>query len=202
MKVVIHAFFLTLLLSFGAQSIFADGLPPSEEDVCDVLQDDGITGGLFGLCNAFCEAKDCDDYPEGEAPRSCDRILANYNKKRDDSEDSLDPEMPCLVDDSPTCPCWTDEQFADRGLGLDPMGCLVNVPGIGSLVEYSNASGDMITFVSTDTGGCEYDNSFLSPDPVMLPGLTPGQDAACMADVETIVDEVAGDVPDGCVVFP
>lgn len=206
MKVVIHAFFLTLLLSCGAQSVFADGFPPSEEGVCDVLLGDGITPGLFGLCNAYCEAKDCDEYPEDGQPRSCDRILANFNNRRDESNPV--EQMRCLVDDEPTCPCWSGEQFGDRGMGLEPVGCLVNVPGLGSLVEYEDFP-HMVVFASTPEPGCEYDNTFIVVDPETgetlsedIVGLTEDEDAACRADVATLVAEVSGDVPGGCVVFP
>ena len=32
-----------------------DGVTPAEETVCD-----GLSGAAFGLCNAYCEAMDCD----------------------------------------------------------------------------------------------------------------------------------------------
>ena len=38
-----------------------DGDTPAVETVCDSLQEDGITKGLYGLCVAFCEAQDVAD---------------------------------------------------------------------------------------------------------------------------------------------
>lgn len=43
-----------------------DGTTPAEETICD-----GLEGAAFGLCNAYCEAKDCDlnpDTPSCEGP--------------------------------------------------------------------------------------------------------------------------------------
>lgn len=40
----------------------ADGQTPAEEKVCD-----DYTGKAFGICNAYCEAIDCDDDPNASA---------------------------------------------------------------------------------------------------------------------------------------
>jgi len=37
-----------------------DGETPANEGVCDALQADGTTKGLYGLCVAFCEAQDAE----------------------------------------------------------------------------------------------------------------------------------------------
>lgn len=50
-----------LAIVFAAGSVSAktpDGKPPSEETVCS-----GLSGAAFGLCNAYCEAHDCDVHP-------------------------------------------------------------------------------------------------------------------------------------------
>ena len=51
-----------------------DGQTPARETVCD-----GLTGPAFGLCNAYCEAQDCDvqDRP------SCDQLRRNFEKRTD-----------------------------------------------------------------------------------------------------------------------
>lgn len=52
-----------------------DGETPAEETICD-----GLSGAAFGLCNAFCEAQDCDlDFPD--LSNSCSQLLDNYQKK-------------------------------------------------------------------------------------------------------------------------
>ena len=50
-----------LLVTLHPQALSAktpDGVPPSQETVCS-----GLTGAAFGLCNAYCEAQDCDVHP-------------------------------------------------------------------------------------------------------------------------------------------
>ena len=46
-----------------------DGVPPSQETVCS-----GLTGAAFGLCNAYCEAQDCDVHPRA----SCAQLRRNF----------------------------------------------------------------------------------------------------------------------------
>jgi hypothetical protein len=67
-----------------------DGKPPSEETVCD-----GLDGALFGLCNAYCEAMDCDSPNPHASPTACARVLQNFMKH------SGGQPPPCAV----TCPC-------------------------------------------------------------------------------------------------
>ncbi|MEE8525768.1 MAG: putative Ig domain-containing protein, partial [Thermoanaerobaculia bacterium] len=51
-----------------------DGDPPADEDVCDVFR--GVNGPAFGLCNAFCEAQDCDGPGFRETP--CEQLRQNF----------------------------------------------------------------------------------------------------------------------------
>src|ERR1700759_1156722 len=67
-----------------------DGQPPSEETVCD-----GLHGALFGLCNAYCEAMDCDSPNHHASDTACAQTLQNYMKH------SGGQPPPCAV----TCPC-------------------------------------------------------------------------------------------------
>lgn len=48
-----------------------DASPPSQENGCN-----GLSGAAFGLCNAYCEAQDCDVYPQP----SCTRLRENFQK--------------------------------------------------------------------------------------------------------------------------
>src|SRR5215471_18223362 len=48
-----------------------DGMPPSQETVCS-----GLTGAAFGLCNAYCEAQDCDVHPRP----SCEQLRRNFER--------------------------------------------------------------------------------------------------------------------------
>ena len=53
-----------------------DGLTPAQESECD-----GQPGALFGLCNAYCEAMDCDSDSPHASARACQRVLDNFLAK-------------------------------------------------------------------------------------------------------------------------
>lgn len=94
-----------------------DGTTPANEGVCDGLKADSITKGLYGLCVAFCEAQDITSIDEPiteeelaalESAAPSGRILANYNKKKTET----DPPMPCIRVANP-CPCWTEAELTE-----------------------------------------------------------------------------------------
>jgi hypothetical protein len=66
------AFAPSSVLAFGDGT--PDQSPPAEESVCDEA---GLRGAAYGLCVAYCEANDCDEFPDSEA---CDRLFENYSK--------------------------------------------------------------------------------------------------------------------------
>ena len=111
---------LALLGSPVALAQTPDGLTPAEESVCDVLKEDGVTKGLYGLCVAFCEAQDLASLSspvtedelialEERAPSA--NILEAYNKKKDKAQNPNDVPMPCIEVQEP-CPCATAEEVA------------------------------------------------------------------------------------------
>jgi hypothetical protein len=63
------------LLAFSPASFAqtADGITPAEETVCDEL-----SGALYGLCVAYCEAMDCHLDDQFASDRACERVLTNY----------------------------------------------------------------------------------------------------------------------------
>jgi len=67
---------VSVLGAFVAISSMArtpDGVTPAEETVCD-----GLVGAAFGLCNAYCEAQDCDILdPQRE---SCELLRENFER--------------------------------------------------------------------------------------------------------------------------
>lgn len=82
-----------------------DGKPPSEETVCD-----GETGAAFGLCNAYCEAMDCDSPNHHASDNACAHVKANFVRK-------TGRPLPCDV----VCPCPQQlSLFADLGSGAIP----------------------------------------------------------------------------------
>ena len=77
MKSIVALVLFSLLLSLGITSHARtpDGMTPSEETVCDELQ-----GAAYGLCNAYCEAMDCDsDYPNASG-KACENVSNNYSR--------------------------------------------------------------------------------------------------------------------------
>jgi hypothetical protein len=50
----------------------ADGETPAEEDICTTW---GMTGKVNGLCNAYCEAMDCDSAAPQASEQACSRVL-------------------------------------------------------------------------------------------------------------------------------
>ncbi len=78
------------LVSWSAvQAKTPDGKPPSEETVCD-----GLTGAAFGLCNAYCEAMDCDSPNHHASDNACAQVKRNFERK-------TGQPLPCEV----ACPC-------------------------------------------------------------------------------------------------
>lgn len=63
-----------LLTSGGLCAKTPDGLTPADEDVCNVY-----SGKAFGLCNAYCEALDCDS-PESKnyGKKACATLLSRF----------------------------------------------------------------------------------------------------------------------------
>ena len=80
--------FLTIWTGAASAST-PDGQTPAEETVCD-----GQTGAAYGLCNAYCEAMDCDSPEPQASPTACSRVQANYQR-------ITGQPLPCDV----ACPC-------------------------------------------------------------------------------------------------
>ena len=100
-KIVNHALLILLIfLTAVATAETPDGETPANEGVCDKLL--SSTPGLYGLCVAYCEAQDLDEF--GEQKVANDKLLDVYNKKRR----AGDPEMPCR---RKPCPCWNADEF-------------------------------------------------------------------------------------------
>ncbi len=63
-------FFLSNGLAFAQTP---DGETPSVETVCDTQ-----VGAAFGLCNAYCEAMDCDYITPQASEKACTRVLDRF----------------------------------------------------------------------------------------------------------------------------
>jgi hypothetical protein len=124
--------FLTICTGTALAST-PDGHTPAEETVCD-----NENGAAFGLCNAYCEAMDCDSPAPHAAPVACSRVLAHFQR-------ITGRPLPCDV----VCPCTQLSLFADIVNGtVTPQQCtadssLVSV-GVGSafvIVTSTSCSG-------------------------------------------------------------
>lgn len=149
-----------------------DGETPANEGVCDILL--GATPGLYGLCNAYCEAQDLDSFDK-EPPRT--KILDNYRKKMTAS----DPDMPCV---QVPCPCWTVEEI--DSIGADGMAAACP-SGTNKLQIIDNAM--RTKFAEADTNAnrerCRYIDLNATPPALRSFGITPEEAQACYAAVET-----------------
>ena len=92
------------------------GQTPAQEGVCDLLNDEGVTKGLYSLCLAFCGEQDftINELPFMEKKREAiqngrpeKQILEAYNKIKKPE----DPEMPCAVPAEGECPCFSEAEF-------------------------------------------------------------------------------------------
>ncbi|MGI9330887.1 MAG: hypothetical protein ACR2QB_09255, partial [Gammaproteobacteria bacterium] len=126
------------------------------EDVCDGLI--GGTPGLYGLCVAYCEAQDLNEFDK--RPPS-EKILANYEKKMKEG----DPDMPCVKTET-ACKCWTPAEL-DRFGSLGSASCSIQSGFFTSISDsgidgYLNAA---VYAVEDDVVACEYaDTTGDSPD--------------------------------------
>ena len=84
-----------LVLSFYAVTVYsqtADEMTPAEETICGIYE-----GAEKGLCNAYCEAMDCDSGVPQASDKACNRILDNFFKA---TGEELPPcELPQLCSD-------------------------------------------------------------------------------------------------------
>jgi hypothetical protein len=101
-----------LLCCTGAGAALAqgtpDGQPPASETVCDMEK-----GAAFGLCNAYCEAMDCDSANPQASATACTKVRNKFQQ-------TTGHDVPCEVP-KVTCPCnnpAVNQPFADTVAGL------------------------------------------------------------------------------------
>jgi len=75
---------LALILAVLVLGNYALAQTPDESTPSEEVECDGLSGAAYGLCNAYCEALDCDlDTGYDQHPKACDKVLSNYQKKTD-----------------------------------------------------------------------------------------------------------------------
>jgi len=101
----IVTFCIFAMFAGSALAQTADGQTPAEESVCDVLD-----GAAWGLCNAYCEAMDCDSASPNASRAACDKVKGKFA--------SLDQgNLPC---EPVVCPCGTADDFIGLFTELEP----------------------------------------------------------------------------------
>ncbi|MEE8526096.1 MAG: hypothetical protein V3T72_19330 [Thermoanaerobaculia bacterium] len=97
-KELVVFLFLLVACTGAAWAQTPDGETPSEETDCD-----GLPGPLFGLCNAYCEAMDCDTGANASDP-ACERVLANYHRHSGGADPPCIQSAGCCEPhDTPSC---------------------------------------------------------------------------------------------------
>ena len=156
-----------LLASGNSLASTPDGETPANEGVCDPLKLDGITKGLYGLCVAYCEAQDLDLLGDKEPPNT--RILANYNKKKTDT----DPDMPCI---QVPCPCWSADQLANISNSTGTPSCFIDSNAGTAILE--NNTNAQIARIDTSRPLCRFRDPLVGIS-VRFTGFTAEKAQAC-----------------------
>ncbi len=101
MRILMSLLIAVFLMGGQAVAKTPDGETPAEEDVCDAEE-----GVAYGLCNAYCEAMDCDsDYPQA-SKTACKRVLDKYTKF------NMGSVPPCVEFSSDIgCRCFTEKDI-------------------------------------------------------------------------------------------
>lgn len=137
---------LAALLALGAGGAWAstpDGQTPAVETVCD-----SEVGAAFGLCNAYCEAMDCDSPFHQASDRACQSVRENFTER-------TGRDVPCET----TCPCVGDLAiFTAVVEGTESISRCLIVNGVDVLVtdEAENVLTSVVTMPSprcVDFGG-------------------------------------------------
>ena len=99
MKVRLILSLALLLLCTGAGAALAqtpDELPPALETICDME-----TGAAYGLCNAYCEAMDCDSDNPSASETACSKVKSKFTN-------ITGRALPC---EAVVCPCASIPEF-------------------------------------------------------------------------------------------
>jgi hypothetical protein len=97
MKTCLTLAFALLLIGTGAAlAQTPDGLTPALETVCDAE-----TGAAYGLCNAYCEAMDCELANDSDPFTEPNASATACSKVRTKFQQTTGHDMPCEV----SCPC-------------------------------------------------------------------------------------------------
>ena len=113
---LLAVFFILSIMPIAGYAEEPYGQTPAQEGLCDLLNDESVTKGLYSLCLAFCGEQGfaSNELPFMEKKREAiqngrpeKQILQKYNKIKK----AEDPEMPCAVPAEGECPCFSEAEF-------------------------------------------------------------------------------------------
>ena len=113
---LLAVFFILSIMPIAGYAEEPYGQTPAQEGLCDLLNDESVTKGLYSLCLAFCGEQGfaSNELPFMEKKREAiqngrpeKQILEKYNKIKK----AEDPEMPCAVPAEGECPCFSEAEF-------------------------------------------------------------------------------------------
>ena len=112
--------FLKVLAAMAVLMAVVTSAPVLADDSSCVMA--GLMGEEFGLCNAYCEAMDCDgDNPQASI-KACGKVQAKFEAI------AFDPVLPCLADQSGTPPTL------DLDIGTDGTGATATFVSFGDAI--------------------------------------------------------------------
>lgn len=165
----------------------ADGSTPAVETVCD-----SQVGAAFGLCNAYCEAMDCDSLNPQASETACANVFGRF-------ENITGNPPPC----ENICPCQFRERL-DADFETDRVWqCFETDTGVSvsTSIQHSfsppPADGASVNFATGGTGVCNFsitsaDGTF---DVVRIFRLTLEEANACAEQIRTFAAVHEGDFP-------
>jgi hypothetical protein len=119
------AFALLLLCTGATLAQTPEGQTPAEETVCD-----NESGAAFGLCNAYCEAMDCDSANPQASATACGKVKAKFTNITGRTS------LPC---EAVACPCndpAVNQPFVDVVSGQSQI-VSCSVTGAGMVLNLS-----------------------------------------------------------------
>ena len=146
-----------------------DGEPPSVEVNCD-----GQTGAAHGLCNAYCEAMDCDSATPQASQNACNKVRDNFTRI---TGQGLPCDCPCVT----RYPNFIETLNGDNGTLLQ---CIEGLLGPGSVTVVTSSGFFPQAAILGPFGGCGNARSF----PLII---TPAEALVCSGLIRNMA-EAAG----------
>ena len=102
-----------------------DGETPAVEDICD-----GETGRAYGLCNAYCEAMDCENADTQASIEACDTVFDKYMDATGQVPPCVEPRSCADLAECAVVPC-PENPNGVCVLGCNEAGCTCTCLVIG-----------------------------------------------------------------------